>query len=366
MNGKKYKVPTMKQIEKVKGTNGYNVVSTFSGCGGSCLGYEMAGYNVLYANEFIPEAQRTYRANHKNVYLDTRDIRVIQPEEILEMTKLKKGELDLFDGSPPCSSFSTAGKREKGWGEVKTYSDTKQRTDDLFFEYIRILKGIYPKVFVAENVKGITQGKAKGYLKEIMHEMEESGYNVTAQIIDAQYLSVPQHRERCIIIGVRNDLGIKPPKIKPINKIVTLREALESVENNQKEVDWLLEQQKKYKTYHVLQRMKKNPRKRISGATIMNGSYFNLIRESMHQACSTICQKNGIISFSGNVHPLYDRKFTIKELKRICSFPDDFILTGRYEKQWERLGRAVPPLMMYYISRTVKKEVLDKCKIKTT
>ena len=140
MNGEKYKVPTMKQIEKVKGTNGYNVVSTFSGCGGSCLGYEMAGYNVLYANEFIPEAQRTYRANHKNVCLDTRDIRVIQPEEILEMTKLKKGELDLFDGSPPCSSFSILGKREKGWGKVKTYSDTKQRTDDLFFEYIRILK----------------------------------------------------------------------------------------------------------------------------------------------------------------------------------------------------------------------------------
>lgn len=359
MNGK-YKIPSMKTIQKVRGTNGYNVVSTFSGCGGSCLGYEMAGYNVLYANEFIPEAQRTYRANHKGVYLDTRDIRQIKPEDILKITKLRKGELDLFDGSPPCSSFSTAGKRDKGWGEVKKYSDTKQRTDDLFYEYIRLLKGLSPKVFVAENVKGLALGRAKGMLKEFMKEMENCGYTVTVQIINAMYLGVPQSRERCIFIGVRNDLGIKPPRIKPLENIVTLGEALDGVENNSKEIEWLLNQQKKYKTYNVLQKMRKNPKRRISGAKVMNGSYFNLIRESMYTPCSTICQMNGLMSAAGNTHPLYDRKFTIEELKRICSFPDDFILTGSYEKRWERLGRAVPPLMMYHISRTIRSEVLDK------
>lgn len=359
MNGR-HKVPSMKQIQRVKGTNGYNIVSTFSGCGGSCLGYEMAGYNVLYANEFIPEAQRTYRANHKGVYLDTRDIRMVQPEDILRITKLKKGELDLFDGSPPCSSFSTAGSREKGWGKIKKYSDTEQRTDDLFFQYIRILKGLMPKTFIAENVKGIALGKAKGMLKEIMKQMEEAGYIVTAQIIDAQYLGVPQHRERCILIGVRKDIGIQPPKIKPLDYIVTLGDALKDVQNNQEEVDVLLHREaRKEKSYKVVKALKKNPRRRICGSDVTNGSWFNMIRESMYHPCSTICQSNG--ASSGNLHPLYDRKFTIAELKRICSFPDDFVLTGSYQKQWERLGRAVPPLMMYHISRTVRKEVLDKC-----
>lgn len=358
MNGK-YRVPSMKQIEKVKGTNGYNVISTFSGCGGSCLGYEMAGYNVLYANEFIPEAQKTYRENHKGVYLDTRDIRVIQPEEVLGITKLKKGELDLFDGSPPCSSFSIAGKREKGWGEIKKYSDTKQRTDDLFYQYIRILKGVMPKVFVAENVDGIARGKAKGMLKDIMEQIEGCGYVVTAQILDAQYLGVPQHRERCIIIGVRNDIGIQPPIIKPFEYIVTLRDALKDVQNSQEEIDVLLQREsRKEKSYQVVKRLRKNPKKRVRGSDVMNGSWFNMVRESMHCPCSTICQSNG--ASSGNLHPLYDRKFTIAELKRICSFPDDFVLTGSYQKQWERLGRAVPPFMMYHISKTIRKEVLDK------
>lgn len=361
MSGK-YKIPSMKTIQKIKGTNGYNVVSTFSGCGGSCLGYEMAGYNILYANEFIPEAQRTYRANHKGVYLDTRDIRIVDPNDILKIIGLKKGQIDLFDGSPPCSSFSMAGKRDKAWGKVKKYSDTKQRTDDLFYEYIRLLDGLKPKVFIAENVKGLTQGRAKGMFKEFMKQMEDCGYTVTAQIINTMYLGVPQSRERCIFIGVRKDLELKPPKIKPLDTVVTLGEALEGVKNNKDEVEWLLQQQKRYRTYEVLQKMRKNPRKRVSGSKVMNGSYFNLIRESMYSPCSTICQMNGLMNTSGNTHPLYDRKFTIEELKRICSFPDDFVLTGKYEKKWERLGRAVPPLMMYHISRTVRVEVLDKCK----
>ena len=93
--------------------NGLRVVSTFSGCGGSCLGFKMAGYRVLWASEFIPAAAEVYRANHAGTILDTRDIRKIQPADILAATGLKVGELDVLEGSPPCASFSTAGKREK-------------------------------------------------------------------------------------------------------------------------------------------------------------------------------------------------------------------------------------------------------------
>ena len=155
-----YRVPLMQEIKDLP-WNGYTVASTFSGCGGSCLGYRMAGYRVAYALEFIPEAQRTYKANHPDSYLDTSDIRDLQPEQLLERAGVAKGELDILDGSPPCSAFSTAGSREKGWGKVKDYSDGSQRVDDLFYEYARILEGVQPKVFVAENVTGLVKGTAK-------------------------------------------------------------------------------------------------------------------------------------------------------------------------------------------------------------
>jgi DNA (cytosine-5)-methyltransferase 1 len=154
----------MTEVER-REWNGYEVISTFSGCGGSCLGYRMAGFRVLWASEFIPAAQKVYKMNHSKSALDTRDIRDVDAEEILDTVDREPGKIDILDGSPPCSDFSAAGKGSEGWGEVKDYSDTRQRVDDLFFEYARILNGLKPKVFVAENVRGLVRGKSKGYFK---------------------------------------------------------------------------------------------------------------------------------------------------------------------------------------------------------
>jgi Site-specific DNA methylase len=159
-----YRVPSMADIEALP-WNGFRVASTFSGCGGSCLGYRMAGYRVVYANEFIEEAQRTYKANHPNSFLDTRDIRQVKPEDVLEKAGVDRGELDLFDGSPPCSAFSTAGKRERGWGQVKAYSDKAQRVDDLFFEYVRLLDGIRPKGLRGRERERPSEGHGEGILQ---------------------------------------------------------------------------------------------------------------------------------------------------------------------------------------------------------
>ncbi len=356
----KYKVPSMKEIEE-KEWNGYKVVSTFSGGGGSCLGYRMAGYHVVYANEFVEEAQKTYKLNHPNSFLDTRDIRQVTPESILEKLNIKKGELDLFDGSPPCCAFSTAGSREKGWGHKRNYSDGKvQRVDDLFFEYTRILKGLQPKVFVAENVSGLIKGKAKGYFNDIIKELSDCGYEVKASLLNAMWLGVPQARQRVIFCGVREDLGMKPVFPKPLDYYYTLSDAFEDIVNDQEEIKELNEVIKKYSVYKVMQKLPKNPPRAIKGSSVMNGSYFNLSRESMQQPCSTICQMNGQAGAAGNIHPLYDRKFTIAELKRITSIPDDFILTGTFSQQWERLGRMVPPVMMMNISKTIQTEILDR------
>lgn len=277
-NGNKpaYKIPSMKEIEELE-PNGFKVVSTFSGGGGSSLGYKMAGFKVLYANEFIPEAQKTYRANFPNTYLDTRDIREVKPEEILEITGLKKYELDILDGSPPCASFSTAGAREKHWGEKKKYSDGFQRVDDLFFEYIRILRGLMPKCFVAENVTGLVKGKAKGYFKIILKELKDSGYRVKAVKINAAYLGVPQKRERIIFLGVRKDLNIEPVAPTPFNYTYSLKEALKDLPaSNEESARRYREEIKKFKVYSIVAQMIKNPKRIIKGTEITGKGYFCL------------------------------------------------------------------------------------------
>lgn len=324
-----YSIPTMEEIATLP-WNGYKAISTFSGCGGSSLGYKMAGFKVLWANEFIPAAQEVYGLNHPQTILDTRDIRQVQPHEILDAIGMQPGELDLFDGSPPCAAFSTAGKREAGWGKVKQYSDTKQRVDDLFFEYIRLLDGLQPKVFIAENVSGLVKGTAKGYFLEILKAMKVCGYNVKAQVLDAQWLGVPQMRQRVIFQGVRQDLNLDPVYPRPLDYQYSVRDA----------IPWIT-------------------------ACDMGGGFGVVTKVSAGDTPYMTIGASGPNSGNGRATHIYQdnsrRKFTIDELKRICSFPDDFILTGTYAQQWERLGRAVPPVMMSYIARTVKEGVLDKC-----
>lgn len=349
----------MEEIEQIP-WNGRDVVSTFSGGGGSCLGYRMAGYHVIWASEFVEEAQRTYRANHKDTILDIRDIRDVTADDILKATNKKKGEIDLFDGSPPCCAFSTVGSREKGWGCERNYSDgKKQRIDDLFFEYVRILKGLQPRTFVAENVSGLVKGTAIGYFKNILAEMKNCGYNVEARLLDASMLGVPQKRERLIFVGVRNDLGLAPVFPTPQKERYTVADAFDGVINDVKEETHLTEEIKKYAVYEIMTRLEKNPSRVILPSSIGMSSYFNLSRLSMYQPSCTIFQTSGI-STANIIHPYLDRRLTIPELKRITSLPDDFILTGTYEQQYERCGRMVPPIMMMNISKTINDMVLNK------
>lgn len=385
-NKPQYRVPTMAEIAAVRNTNGLSVVSTFSGCGGSCLGFEMAGYRILWASEFIPAAQDVYRLNHEGTYLDTRDIRKVTPEEILKQIGKEVGELDVFEGSPPCASFSTAGNRESGWGKVKKYSDTKQRVDDLFFEYTRLLRGLMPKTFIAENVSGLVKGSAKGYFKMILEEMKLIGYNVEAQLLDAKWLGVPQSRQRIIFIGVRNDINKKPSYPHPLTYTYTVRDAIpESFIKRQVSAihdtggEWgtgditdkpalTVTQcgagQLKIKYNEPLQENLELYATGIEAKNLKEGEqskkYFNLIRADRDKPSPTILQSHGSAGIAGVLHPTEIRKFTITELKRICGFPDDFKLTGNYAQQWERLGRSVPPVMMCAVANAMKRGIFDQ------
>lgn len=346
-----YKIATMKEIQAVP-YNGYRVASTFSGCGGSCLGYRMAGYQVVYANEFIEEAQRTYKANHPNSYLDTRDIRQVKPEDVLEKAGIDRGELDLFDGSPPCSAFSTAGKREAGWGKVKTYSDKAQRVDDLFFEYTRLLRGIQPKVFVAENVSGLVKGTAKGYFKRILSELKDCGYKVSCRVLDAQWLGVPQMRQRTIFVGVRDDMGIDPVHPAPLPYRYSVGEAVEGLPEGG-EAKWLKPGTDMHR-YWLATKLGDDLRIACMKLTGKNNC-FTHVKLSPHRQANTITA-----SLPNLYHWAEPRTLTLQELRRIGGFPDDFKLTGTFQQQWERIGRAVPPVMMAHIAKIVQKKILDK------
>jgi DNA (cytosine-5)-methyltransferase 1 len=373
-----YQVPSMEEIRALP-WNGFTAASTFSGCGGSSLGYRMAGFRVLYANEFIPAAQDSYRANAADyTHLDTRDIRQVQPQDILTACGLSVGELDLFDGSPPCASFSTAGKRESGWGKVKKYSDSEQRTDDLFFEYSRLIRGIQPRVFVAENVSGLVKGTAKGYFLEILKELKGCGYKVGCKVLDAQWLGVPQARQRTIFVGVREDLKAEPTHPKPLPYRYSVRDALPWIQKIQSGsfcAEWMSSDN----TIGTIVQSDgtRGHRSQVEAETDISryaigaeweklkpgegsSKYLNLKRTRLDGAAHCISADGGNLSTAGVCHPTEKRKFSITELKRICGFPDDFILTGTYAQQWERCGRSVPPVMMSHIAATIRDEILKK------
>lgn len=348
-----YRVPLMSEIAGVP-WNGYNAISTFSGCGGSSLGYKMAGFRVLWASEFIPAAQETYRANHPKTIIDTQDIRQVKPEAILASIGMKAGDLDLLDGSPPCASFSTAGAREAGWGKVKKYSDSVQRTDDLFYEFIRLVRGIKPKVFVAENVSGLVKGTAKGYFLEILSALKKCGYRVSCRVLDAQWLGVPQSRRRTIFVGVREDLGLDPVHPKPLQHFYSIKDALPWISKKESSNKFAVEPECDITRFAI---GKEWDRVSIGG---QSEKYFSLIRPDIDKPCPCITQTAGNTGAAGVCHPTEKRKFSIAEIRRICSFPDDFILRGTYAQQYERCGRAVPPVMMSHIAATIRDQILNK------
>jgi DNA (cytosine-5)-methyltransferase 1 len=334
---------------------GVRVVSLFSGCGGSSLGYRMAGCRVVWANEFIPAARDSYRTNFPQTTIDPRDIREIAGADILKATGLEVGDLDILDGSPPCASFSTAGKRSRDWGKVKPYSDTKQRTDDLFLEYARLVRELRPKRFIAENVSGLVRGVGKGWFLDILAELRSAGYRVGVQLLDAQWLGVPQARQRLFFVGVRSDLDAAPAFPRPLPYRYSVRDALPWIDRVEHANGWnghaMQPAGKPAKTVMV------EPEADMTGYAVgdelaklapgdQSARYFQLVRAPLNAPSPTITVEGKKAHAASVAHPIERRKFSIAELRRICGFPDDFVLTGTYQQQWERLGRAVPPPMM--------------------
>lgn len=192
--------------------NGYSVFSAFSCGGGSSMGYKLAGYDVTGHCEIDPKIARMYQKNLRPKFSYVMDIREMN---VLPDVRLPPElfSLDILDGSPPCSVFSTAGNREADWGKSRRFREGQapQTLDDLFFEFIKLAGRLQPRVVVAENVKGLLIGKARGYVHDIVNGFRDVGYDVQIFCLNAARMGVPQRRERVFFIGQRNDMEL--PKL---------------------------------------------------------------------------------------------------------------------------------------------------------
>ena len=378
-----YKPYLLKDVYDASAQNKFTVISTFAGGGGSSTGYRLAGGNILCVNEFVEEARNTYKENYPNTPILPDDIIKLSGQEFLDISGLGVGELDILDGSPPCSAFSMAGNVSHGkgnthkdaFGKTKGYSDIKEvsNIEDLFFEFLRVADVIKPKVIIAENVAGLTMGEAKQYFNKIQNTFEKIGYDVCAKVLNSAYFGVPQSRSRVFFIGVRSDItlqiGLTFMNIESIfptesKSTVVLKDALNNLEYDDEEVKTLTEKFTNTAYWRDTgSKMPINPEKVLTGMDYHHkGHHFNLKRVSLEKPAPTLTAMGSNDTTAGAFHWNEPRKLTIGELKRIQSLPDDFVLTGKWNQQSERIGRMVPPLLLKSIADSVYENVIKEYK----
>ena len=188
-------------FEKNKG----KVFSCFSCGGGSTMGYKLAGFDVIGCNEIDPRMMEVYIKNHNPKYHYCEPIQEFKNREDLPEELYN---LDILDGSPPCSTFSIAGQREKNWGVEKKFREGQQKQvlDTLFFDFIDLAKKLQPKVVIAENVAGLLIKSSMRYVNKIVKDLYDSGYYVRYDLLDAQFMGIPQKRRRVFFTAIRKDL----------------------------------------------------------------------------------------------------------------------------------------------------------------
>lgn len=309
------------------------------------------------------------------------DIRGLDPYAMMSALGLEPGELDCFEGSPPCKSFSMAGVREDKWGKVAAYSgERKQKSDDLFFEYMRLVLAFKPKSFVAENVQGLALGAAVDHvLKPFEDEMRQAGYIVDHRLLNAADFGVPQERPRLFVQGIRvglvDKLGrqIKPAWPKAQEYRYTVNQAISGVESTIEQIteSWLGTKADLFSTHgdvpeEIIKKFWKDrfnikdtdSRFAVGAAWYILGpggspenTYFQLVRSHPDRPVPTITATSaGNIAAAGITHPNECRKFTTPELRALFTFPRDYKFDGNTEQQGERMGRSVPPYLMKAIA----------------
>ena len=317
--------------------NDLKVFGTFINGGGSTMGYKLSGFTHLGGVEIDPQVADIYKTNHNPKYLYVQDIREFNKREDLPKELY---ELDILDGSPPCSTFSMAGSRESAWGKEKVFREgqAKQTLDDLVFVYIETINKLKPKVAILENVKGMIAGNAKAYVKEANRRLNEYGYDVQIFLLNAASMGVPQRRERVFFVCSRKELKYPKLKLDFNERAIAFREIIDKsiIEENISEYQKKLwnKKTKKDKSFGDLI-------KRLENRTSM---FSNPIWHS-DSVCNTVTSSGDIC--------LYDiaRKPVKNEICSVGSYPQDYNFKT-IQPQY-LIGMSVPPVMMAQIANQI-------------
>lgn len=332
------------------------VFSCFACGGGSTMGYKLAGFDVIGHNDIDKKMIEVYKENHNPKYSFLESITTFAKRKDLPKDLYN---LDILDGSPPCSSFSMAGNREKDWGKEKKFREgqAEQVLDTLFFDFIDLAKELQPKVVVAENVKGLLLGNAKSYVIEIYKSFDEAGYYCQHFLLDASKMGVPQRRERVFFIALRKDLAqqflywqdmfTEIPKIemKFNEKEIFFKEIQDNFDlsENLGPIDSELWDKKIITDFDLCQ-----VSERERGIT----SRFNAKILHTNRVCNTIT--------AGEQSVLYDFKRNLNkiELCKICSYPLDYNFLKL--KPGYLIGMSVPPVMTAQVVSNIYDQWLSK------
>jgi DNA (cytosine-5)-methyltransferase 1 len=324
--------------------NGLTVMSTFACGGGSSMGYKRAGCTIVAANDIDPEMAWHYKNNLKppSYYLCPIGdlLKKDLPAELFN--------LDILDGSPPCSTFSMAGSREKAWGKNKKFREGQatQVLSDLFFDYLDLVEKLRPRVAIAENVKGMILGNAKGYTKLVMARFKEIGYRVQLFLLNAADCGVPQRRERVFFVALRDDLQGGQLVLKPQHRWISASEACEDLQ----ELTAAEKKETKPTNSDLLLWPKTVPGDSYSTECMRQrgkGSFFNNYRLSSAKPSNSLSATSWVIT-----HWSECRTLTYREWKRLGSFPDDYhAKTDKIGKYM--IGMSVPPKMTEQVAKAV-------------
>lgn len=333
----KWYLSDLKDIPK----NGLKVFSCFSCGGGSTMGYKLAGCTVLGNVEIDKDMNKIYKANHNPKYnfgMDIRKFKSIPNDELPE----ELFDLDILDGSPPCSSFSMAGNREKDWGKKKRFAEGQelQTLDDLFFDFIDVVEKLKPKMVIAENVKGMINGNAKGYVNAIIKRYREAGYDTQLFLFNSALMGVPQARERVFFISRRRDLSLPKMKMEFKNQPITFGD----VEKNIKQVLG------KPISPSVRKYFFQTPAGKSLSYAHPKGSFFNYSKLHRDRVCPTVTASEANLMHYKEPYYLSDQAVIA-----IQSFPQDYDFQDQSAKYV--CGMSVPPLMM----KSVASEVIKQC-----
>ena len=319
-------------------SNGIKVMSTFACGGGSSMGYKRAGCEVIAANDIDPEMAWHYKLNIKPKHYFLCPINELLTKELPP----ELFELDILDGSPPCSTFSMAGSREKAWGKEKHFREgqAKQVLSDLFFDYLDLVGRLRPKVAIAENVKGMLIGNAKGYTKMVMARFKELGYRPQLFLLNAADCGVPQKRERVFFVAVRNDIDVPPLKLVPTHRWISTEESCSDVDSGPGHAR---PNDVKYWPITKPGESYRDTKKRFGEKE----GCFSHIRLHGQRPAATLTANLQTL-----MHWKYPRELNFNEVKRLGSFPDDYhAKTDKIGKYM--IGMSVPPKMTEQVARAV-------------